>query len=92
MWPNPQFPADLVTFTEKILHRKLHFLCSVVCKSEVLQSASTDEDTAWTSVIVSVRMFFKILKSPYLETIPYFSEILNFKFLMKNLVSNFKEF
>ena len=25
MWPNPQFPADLVTFTEEILNRKLHF-------------------------------------------------------------------
>ena len=25
MWP----PADLVTFTEEILDRKLHFLCSV---------------------------------------------------------------
>ena len=23
-----QFPADLVIFTEEILHRKLHFLCS----------------------------------------------------------------
>ena len=29
MWPNPQFPADLVTFTEEILNEKLHFLCSV---------------------------------------------------------------
>ena len=28
MWPNPQYPADLVTFTEKILNGKLHFLCS----------------------------------------------------------------
>ena len=28
MWPNPQFPADLVTFTEEILNEKLHFLCS----------------------------------------------------------------
>ena len=28
MWPNPQFPEDLVTFTEEILNRK-HFLCSV---------------------------------------------------------------
>ena len=27
MWPNPQFSADLVTFTEEILTRKLHFLC-----------------------------------------------------------------
>ena len=25
---NPQFPADLVTFTEEILNGKLHFLCS----------------------------------------------------------------
>ena len=29
MWPNPQFPADLLTFTEEILNGKLHFLCSV---------------------------------------------------------------
>ena len=28
MWPNPLFPADLVTFTEEILHGKLHFLWS----------------------------------------------------------------
>ena len=28
MWPNPQFSADLVTFTEEILNGKLHFLCS----------------------------------------------------------------
>ena len=28
MWPNPQFPADLVTFTEEIVNGKLHFLCS----------------------------------------------------------------
>ena len=26
---DPQFPADLVTFAEEILNRKLHFLCSV---------------------------------------------------------------
>ena len=25
MWPNSQFPADLVTFTEEILNEKLHF-------------------------------------------------------------------
>ena len=28
MWPNPQFPADLVTFSEEIFNGKLHFLCS----------------------------------------------------------------
>ena len=29
MWSNPQFPIDLVTFTEEILNGKLHFLCGV---------------------------------------------------------------
>ena len=29
MWPNQQIPSDLVTFTEEILHEKLHFLYSV---------------------------------------------------------------
>ena len=29
MWPNLQFPVDLVTFNEKILNGKLHILCSV---------------------------------------------------------------
>ena len=29
MWSNPQFPANLVTFTNEILNGKLHFLCSV---------------------------------------------------------------
>ena len=28
MWPNPQFPADLVIFTEETLNGKLHFLWS----------------------------------------------------------------
>ena len=28
MWPNLQFPADLVTFTEEIFNGKFHFLCS----------------------------------------------------------------
>ena len=26
MWPNPQFPEDLFTFTEEILDVKLHIL------------------------------------------------------------------
>ena len=28
MWPNPQFPSDLVPFTEEILNGKPYFLCS----------------------------------------------------------------
>ena len=35
MWPNPQKTSDLVTFTEEILNRKLHFLCSGHEKGEL---------------------------------------------------------
>ena len=28
MWPNPQFPTNLVTFTAEITDRKLYFLSS----------------------------------------------------------------
>ena len=28
MWPNPEFSADLATFTEEILNGKPHFLCT----------------------------------------------------------------
>ena len=28
MWPNPQFPTYLVTYTEEIFNEKLHFSCS----------------------------------------------------------------
>ena len=30
MWPNPQFPADLVTSTEEIFNGKLQFLGSAI--------------------------------------------------------------
>ena len=33
MWPNPEFHADLVTFTEEILNGKHDFLCSVLSKN-----------------------------------------------------------
>ena len=30
MWPKPQFPTDLVTFTKEIFNGKLHFLYNVI--------------------------------------------------------------
>ena len=41
MWPNPQFLADLVIFTEEFFNGKLHVLCSVdtsqmICESDQL--------------------------------------------------------
>ena len=32
MWPNPHKSADLVTFTEEILNRQIHFLSSAYCR------------------------------------------------------------
>ena len=37
---NPQFPADLVTFTEEIRNGKLHILCSVMIPAHM--SIETD--------------------------------------------------
>ena len=37
MWPNPQFPADLVTFTEETRKGKLDFLCSGKAGGENLE-------------------------------------------------------
>ena len=36
-WQNSEETADLVTFTEKILNGKLHFLCSVETTRFALQ-------------------------------------------------------
>ena len=36
MGPNPQETADLVTFTEEILNRKLHFCVALREKSRIL--------------------------------------------------------
>ena len=33
MCQNPQFPADLVSFTDEILRGKLHFLCCVCMRA-----------------------------------------------------------
>ena len=35
MWQNPQFFADLVTFTEEVSNGKLYFLSSVITQSTV---------------------------------------------------------
>ena len=43
MWPNPQETADLVTFTEEILNRKLQFLCSGFFESPFKKSAHSNK-------------------------------------------------
>ena len=46
MWPNSQFPADLVTSTEEIRIEKLHFLSSD--KGSVI---------VWIQFLVSWRLY-----------------------------------
>ena len=47
MWPNPQFPADLVTITEEILNGKLDFLCSdkALCFKKNLLSTKVSKES-----------------------------------------------
>ena len=42
MWPNPRETAYLVTFTEEILNRKLHFLCNSIYVGRLSFSISPD--------------------------------------------------
>ena len=42
MRPNPQFPADWVTFTKEILNGKLHFLYSGICSLALLHTKNRD--------------------------------------------------
>ena len=47
MWPNSQFPADLVTFTKEFLNGELHFLCSgnvgIYQRSHSMETFNTKE-------------------------------------------------
>ena len=52
MTSNPQFPAYLVTFTEEVLHEKLHLLCSVPFFEYEWISM---EMTAWLGVIEKMK-------------------------------------
>ena len=67
MWPNPQFPAYLVTFTEEILNRKLYFLCSQI--EFILQSVSLKffEILLIYSNVVSMILEKSCWKKTYLE-------------------------
>ena len=46
MWSNPQLPADLFTFTDKVLNGKLHFLYSALL-SQISKSIQFYNCTYW---------------------------------------------
>ena len=55
MWPNPQFPADLVTFTEEILNGKINLLYREkykedyqrVCKFQSHKTSTEGSQVLW---------------------------------------------
>ena len=67
MWPNPQFSAGLVTFTEEILNVKLHFLCSVY---------STNPNSA-RYLLFSITSWMKDLTFPFLMWLSIFFYLKN---------------
>ena len=58
MWPNPQFSADLVKFTEEILNGRLHFLCSDPKASPIFLINWNICSSLWFYLFI---MFFAIL-------------------------------
>ena len=56
MWPNPQFSADLVKFTEKILNGKLQFLCSFSVQSRRSVTGKKKIETKDTSCFFLIKV------------------------------------
>ena len=58
MWQNPQFPANLVTFTEEIRNENLHFLCSGLSKIKQKEIRVAKESILKSSVKFSKLLLF----------------------------------
>ena len=69
MWPNPQFPADLVTFTEQILNVKLHFLCSDANKETTM--VICEQNSTLTYLIVHFDYFINIMEAVFISSFYY---------------------
>ena len=53
MWPNPQFPAALITFTEEVLHGKLNFLHQCQQRSRDYRLSTFDKEIPNENVSLS---------------------------------------
>ena len=62
MWPNPQIPADSVTYTREILNGKLHFLCSGKTKKQfkiqVIQMFRLQANGPWKVLLCNFQHFY----------------------------------
>ena len=61
MWPNPQFPADLVAFTEEIFNVKLDFLCSVKRVKYCIQQLAINIFIPWYMSRLLITFFCLLL-------------------------------
>ena len=76
MWQSPQFPVDLVTFTDEILNGKLHFLCGVSWISQTYFSECPTEN----NLLMPWRRFdFTLQRERFIINLLNFSTIDNVK-------------
>ena len=82
MWPNPQFPGDLVLFTEEICNGELQFLCSESTARKTIFSFSGRPDKMVFPKKLRWNMIFLVLLG---KMIFLFSEnmILHLRWKMK---------
>ena len=71
MWPNPQSPADSVTFTIEILNGKLHFLYSYAENKTLVYFWAVSKE--WKLLIIYINRYW--LYKHYWLNEPYISSI-----------------
>ena len=90
MRPNPQEPADLVTFTADILNGKLHFLCSVTNKELTRMKTFEAYITRRESICETTNFAFNthiLLGYPFNHTTLFVTLMLSFTNLFVNFPS-----
>ena len=71
MWPNPQFPADFVTFNEEILNGNFIFCAAP-------QSFKSSEVSPFSSFISRIFRFKSLISYNFFEQFRFFLHILDF--------------
>ena len=68
MQPNPQETADLVTFTEEILKRKLHLLCSDSCGNGTTSKKYSNFSFSynWFAIVATANIISVAISQPAL--------------------------
>ena len=96
MWPNPQFPADLVTITVEILNGKLHLLCSDIIIPDIkhlrcLMSQFIIFGCLWLDLIFTIFSIIFLQKGSILN-FQYFrdSGVISKKYVIKSTAQKMK--